>query len=110
LGAAARSTITDPDNEILLSVASVWEIAIKHSRHRMPGLSMTPELFIGSRIDDYDLEPLAISMTHAFAAGRLPHIHRDPFDRMLVAQSQVEGVPIVTSDANIARYDVEVIW
>lgn len=96
---------------MVVSVVVAWEISIKAALNRMPELKgLTPEEYVPSRMRGYDFEPLSIAFAHAFRVAHLPSIHRDPFDRMLIAQAQVEGLPIVTSDANIARYDVEVIW
>ena len=110
LGARARAAITDGSNEVLLSSAVAWEIAIKHARGRLPELQDTPESYIHSRIGALSLEPLPITIAHAVAAGGLPEVHADPFDRMLIAQALTEGVPILTSDPQIASYDVETIW
>ena len=109
LSRQARHVIEDPANEIFFSAASAWEIAIKHARGRLD-LPEPPDSFIVSRVTRLRLEPLPVEISHALRAGGLPQLHRDPFDRILVAQAQVEGIPILTSDANIARYDVEVIW
>lgn len=91
-------------------MVTAWEIAIKYALGRIPELGDPPEVYIPARMDRYDFAPLAIAMAHAFQVAHLPPIHRDPFDRILVAQAQVERLPIVTADPNIGRYDVEVIW
>jgi PIN domain nuclease of toxin-antitoxin system len=111
LSPAAREFIEDGANEILLSAASAWEIAIKAAKG--PGHLGLPEPapeFVNSRMAKHGFQPLPITMNHALLAGSLPPFHRDPFDRLLVAQAQIERLPIITSDPDISRYDVEVLW
>ena len=105
----ARELIEDADNEIMLSVASVWEIAIKvgSGRLELPG---PIDDYVPDRLKRHGFSVLSLDVPHALHAARLPPIHRDPFDRLLVAQAQVEGIPIVTSDPAIAQYDIETIW
>lgn len=105
----ARETILGSDNEILLSAVTAWEIAIKAGK----GLLRLPEPladYVPSRMALDAMQPLPVEMTHALHVAALPRHHNDPFDRLLIAQAQVEGVPILTSDPNIARYDVEIVW
>lgn len=109
LSSRARSTIAEPDNQVFLSSASAWEIAIKHGRGLLR-LPERPDEYVLSRMLADGIDGLSIGLAHGLRAGELPDIHRDPFDRILVAQAQVERIPILTSDANIARYGVEVIW
>ena len=109
LGKDALDVISDGENDVFLSAVSAWEIAIKHSRGRLPEVS-DPDSYVASWMARYGFQPLLITIRHALRAGPLPLLHRDPFDRMLVSQSQIEGLPILTSDPNIARYEVEVIW
>jgi len=88
-----------------VSVATVWEIEIKRRLGKLVAPDDLPEaLSVGG------YRPLAISLDHAVLAAGLPSHHRDPFDRMLVAQAMVEGLTIVTGDSRIARYDVPVLW
>jgi PIN domain nuclease of toxin-antitoxin system len=84
-----------------VSAASIWEIEIKRATGRL-----TAPDDVGERALEEGYEPLPISFEHALAAGRLPAFHRDPFDRMLVAQARVEGLTLATSDPEIARYDI----
>ena len=109
LSPSARAFIADGTNDLVLSAATAWEIAIKHTKGQLQ-LPDLPEAYVASRIGLDGLDPLAIELSHAIRAGTLPPIHRDPFDRLLVAQSQLEDLPILTSDPNIARYGVSVIW
>ena len=104
-----RDLLGDGTNEVALSLASVWEIAIKVGVGRMD-LPDAVERYIPERLRHDGFELIPIEPRHAFRAGTLPRIHGDPFDRMLVAQAQVEGIPILTADPAISRYDVETIW
>jgi PIN domain nuclease of toxin-antitoxin system len=104
----ARSVIEDPDNNVFLSVVSAWEIAIKAGQGRL--VMAPPEHAIPEFVERYRLDVLPVELRHALRVGALPPIHPDPFDRLLVAQSQVERMPLVTSDAVLGRYDVETIW
>lgn len=103
-----RALVTAPENELFLSAASAWEIAIKHALGRLR-LPMEPAEYVPSRLAATGTVPLPIQHVHALRVGQLPRHHRDPFDRMLVAQAQVEGLPILTADPQFAPYDVEVL-
>ena len=109
LSPRAREVIRDGDNTLFLSAASGWEIAIKAKldRLRLPG---NLELFVIEHMSLNAITSLPIHLSHALHVYTLPDHHRDPFDRMLIAQSQLEKLPIVTKDPQIARYPVEVIW
>jgi PIN domain nuclease of toxin-antitoxin system len=100
--------VTAPDSELLLSAASAWEIAIKHSLGRLR-LPMDPAEYVPSRMAATGTSPLSIHHSHALRVSQLPPHHRDPFDRMLIAQAQVEGLPILTADPQFAAYAVEVL-
>jgi PIN domain nuclease of toxin-antitoxin system len=103
-----QAHVTAPENELLLSAGSAWEIAIKHALGRLR-LPMEPSEYVPSRLAATGTVPLAIDHRHALRAGQLAPHHRDPFDRILIAQAQVEAIPILTSDADFARYDVELL-
>jgi PIN domain nuclease of toxin-antitoxin system len=105
LPAAARTAIGDPASEVFVSAASAWEIAIKHALGRLdfPIAQMTAIL------DEAGFTPLGIEVAHGVIAGALPPHHNDPFDRILVAQAQHEGMTIVTVDTMIRRYAVAVL-
>jgi PIN domain nuclease of toxin-antitoxin system len=109
LSPPARDAISSETSEVLISVVTAWELAIKASNGRID-LPEPVDRYVPRRIRRYRLRVLDISLEHALRAASLPVIHRDPFDRMLVAQAQVEGIPIVTNDPAITRYDVETIW
>jgi PIN domain nuclease of toxin-antitoxin system len=102
LPANARSLMADPANELLFSVASLWEVAIKHGLGR-PSFRVEPGILRRALLDNAYVE-LPILSQHAVAVANLPPIHHDPFDRMLVAQANVEGAVLLTADANVARY------
>ena len=104
MDAQAREAIDDPDNEVFVSVVSVWEISIK----RFQGKLDVPVNFV-ERIRNANYTPLLANFDHADLAGRLPLHHRDPFDRMLVAQAQIEDLVMVTRDRFIPRYAVETL-
>jgi PIN domain nuclease of toxin-antitoxin system len=92
-----------------LSAASAWEIAIKYATGRL-SLSEKPDVFIPRVREESSIEPLEIDEESALHAGRLPVLHSDPFDRMLVAQAIVHGMTILTPDPEIERYGVRVLW
>ena len=106
LPARARQLIDDPDNELVLSVVSLWETAIKSARGR-------DEFQVDARLLRRNLlnngyEELPVTGEHAVAVVGLPPLHRDPFDRMLVAQAIVEGITLLTSDPRVAQYPAPV--
>ena len=96
--------LNDVDNEVFVSSVSIWEIAIKLASGR---LDPSPDLgIVLSAVERYGFYELSVNFRHAELAGSLPLHHRDPFDRMLVAQAQAEGLTLVTDDPQIARYEV----
>ena len=109
LSADARTIIEDGANDIYLSAVTALEIAIKASNGRLE-LPEAPGPFVRHRINAFGLVELPIRVDHGTLLAELPMLHRDPFDRILVAQAQAEALPILTSDPNIARYNVDVIW
>ena len=109
LSVEARSILQDGANELLFSTASAYELTIKAQSGRL-SLPEPPDSYVPNRLAANAFESLSIELAHALRAGSLPSIHRDPFDRMLVAQAQIEGLPILTADPAIGRYDVETIW
>lgn len=104
LRAETRALIASPDTEVWLSAASVWELGLKIARQK---------LSLGERFEEKlladGMEELAVTIAHARGAMALPPLHADPFDRMLIAQALAEGLVLVTSDREIARYDVPVL-
>jgi PIN domain nuclease of toxin-antitoxin system len=105
----ARELLSDGATEVSFSMASAWEIAIKVGGGRMV-LPEIVERYLPDRLRHHAFELMSIELPHVFRAGELPRLHGDPFDRMLVAQAQIEGLPILTADPAISRYDVETIW
>jgi PIN domain nuclease of toxin-antitoxin system len=105
----AREIIRDGRNELFLSAASGWEIAIKAGIGRLD-LQGEPEKLIPEQMLLNEIQGLPVQMSHALHVHALPEHHRDPFDRMLVAQCQLEEMPIITSDPQIAEYEIEVVW
>lgn len=104
-----KALLERADTALYLSSVVVWEIAIKRSIGKIT-LSSDLDQLISETIQQYRLIPLPISIPHGVRAGELPHLHRDPFDRMLVAQSIVEDIPIVTGDTLIQGYAVKTRW
>lgn len=92
------------DAEIYLSPVSIWEIEIK----RLKGHLELPDSF-ADEVVNAGYKPLPINTEHAKQAGRLPLIHRDPFDRMLIAQAKIEGLTVLTADAHFSSYDIPVL-
>ena len=109
LSAAARDVIDNLDNSVLVSAASAWEIATKHRLGKLPGAAIVAG-DARAAIEDHGFQPLAITVAHAERAGRLPGPHRDPFDRMLIAQSLAHDLPLVTNESLFDRYGVRRIW
>lgn len=106
--ATTLALLRDPASEPLLSAASVWELSIKAALGKLT-LPGEPEAVIPEMMARTRVTPLPILPTHALRAGTLPPHHRDPFDRMLVAQAQLEAVPILTADRALRAYAVEVV-
>ena len=102
LSAPGRKLLRSPENELLFSAASLWEVAIKHSLGRVD-FQVEPSVLRRGLIDNGYVE-LPITSQHAVAVDALPDIHRDPFDRLLLAQAQCEGAMLVTADKVLARY------
>lgn len=105
MGARARETIEAGNRTLFFSVASVWELAIKQALGKLE----LPDSLLGTlRAEGFS--ELEISSDHALRAGALPRHHGDPFDRMLVAQAQSEGLTLVSGDERMAPYGVPVLW
>ena len=109
LSLPAREAITKAENEIFLSVASAWEISVKTRLGKLT-LPSDVESFLPDQIQRNAISILPIGLAHALRVSRLPIHHRDPFDRMLVAQAQAEKLTLVTADASIRLYDVKLCW
>jgi PIN domain nuclease of toxin-antitoxin system len=105
----ASELFEDPDNEIYLSSVSTWEIAIKHMLRKLP-LPEPPAKFIPTQRKHHGIDSLALDEEATLYLTRLPVLHRDPFDRMLVCQAVVQNLVILTPDELINQYPVRTIW
>lgn len=109
LSATAQDLIAAPANEVFVSAATAWEIAIKHGLGKLT-IPDPPSLYVPDRIHRNGFDSLPISVEHALHVNTLPHHHSDPFDRVLVAQAVVEGMTLLTKDPLITPYPVTVAW
>jgi PIN domain nuclease of toxin-antitoxin system len=109
LSRRAQNALSSTENELFLSVVSSWEIILKVQAGKLK-LPAAAAVYIPARLAHYGIESLPLTLAHILAAETLPAHHRDPFDRMLVAQGQVERLPIVTHDPQIQKYGVETFW
>lgn len=109
LSVGAQATLADPRNELYLSVASVWELAIKTGNKKL-SLTDPLDLFVRKWTKAYQLALLPIETDHALAVTGLPAHHRDPFDRILLAQTLIEGMTLVSGDSKLAPYAVPILW
>ena len=109
LSEAARAAIVDQGNQLFVSAGTIWEIAIKHSLGKLE-LSQPLRDWLLSALDDLDAIVLPITVQHVGCQATLPFHHRDPFDRLLAAQSAVEQMPVVSRDSVFDSYDVQRIW
>ena len=103
-----REIIEDTENTIIFSVVSAWEIAIKYTVNKLK-LPATPEKYIPQRLQTSYMEIMPIQLGHVLYVSNLPPYHNDPFDRLLIAQAQIERLPILTQDKKFTAYDVEII-
>lgn len=108
LNPEAAALLSDRETEIVLSAASVWEIAIKSALGKLRVSETDDSVF--EMIEHEEVTHLPILHSHARHVANLPKYHRDPFDRLLIAQAQLEKLPILTADDEFLRYDIEVLW
>lgn len=109
LSRQARDAFLDAENQLYLSAASYWEICIKRSIGKLVLADGWQEALDREMLAN-DIRWLPIEKTHCLSVAELPWLHRDPFDRLLIAQAQHEGMAILTADANIQQYDVATLW
>ena len=109
LTAAAREAFVDPDNDVFLSAASTWEIAVKHALGKLP-LPESPDRLVPALRREHGIESLPLDEESALHLVRLPNLHRDPFDRMLVCQALVGGMVVLTPDPMVTQYPVRSLW
>jgi PIN domain nuclease of toxin-antitoxin system len=107
-GSETRKLLLAPGNELYLSAASSWEIAIKYALGKLP-LPEPPTTYVPSRMQSSGVIGLAIEHAHALHVDSLPALHRDPFDRLLIAQAQLEAMSILTADRALALYPVTIL-
>ncbi len=108
LSSKALAVFRDPETTVLVSAVCAWEIAIKHKAGRLDARDLVTKF--ESRLERERFAELPITVTHAIRAGLLKESHKDPFDRMLIAQAQCEDIPVVTTDKRFEEYDVQRIW
>jgi len=109
LSKGARRLFIDPANEVFLSAVSAWEISVKHGLGRLP-LPELPEKCIPFQRETHGIEALALEEEAALYLNRLPSMHRDPFDRMLICQAIVHSMVILTPDELVTQYPVRSLW
>lgn len=110
LSELARETISDGNNETFLSAVSAWEIAIKASLGKLGGVPDDLEEFLDEQLLVGGFEVLPVRLAHAVGVRHLPYHHRDPFDRLLVAQALQEGMPLISRDGALGPYPVRLLW
>ena len=109
LSTAAKDVMVDDDNELFVSPASFWELAIKISQRKY-AIPKPLDTFLNTILDEQNFNVVPISVAHVASVSSLPFHHKDPFDRMLVAQSLVQDWPIVSKDDSLDAYGVNRIW
>ncbi len=109
LSAVARRTIAPTEQEILVSLVSLWELAIKIGKGNLPRVGSSIQQVL-REMSEQSLEVLPVRIPHLLRLERLPHLHKDPFDRLLIAQALEENLPVVTTDRIFSAYGVHVIW
>ena len=106
---SARRLIGAARNEVLFSAVSAWEIVVRAALGKLT-LPESPEHFVPNQLRENAFVALPVTVSHTLAVGRLPDLHRDPFDRLLIAQAILEDLTLVTRDEEIAKYPVPVAW
>jgi PIN domain nuclease of toxin-antitoxin system len=109
IAGAVRAELAETSAQLMLSAVSSWEIAVKYALGKLP-LPEPPSTYVPSRMRHDGVDGLAISHAHTLHVAGLPHHHGDPFDRLLVAQAQLEDLTLVTADPKLTSYDVPVLW
>ena len=105
LSVPACAAIGDPANDVLISTAALWELTIKSSSGKLALPAHIETMVVGE-----GFSILSVSLAHLRRLGALPRHHRDPFDRMMIAQALAEGIPIATGDRAFAAYGVQIVW
>lgn len=104
-----RKLVADPANDVYVSAATAWEIAVKHGLGKLE-LPAPPDVFVPTRREWYDFESLPLNEASALQLRRLPPLHRDPFDRLLICQAIEHGMTLLTPDRLISEYPVRISW
>ncbi|MGA8492060.1 MAG: type II toxin-antitoxin system VapC family toxin [Terriglobales bacterium] len=105
----ARDVMVDVSHDVFLSAVTSWEVAIKAASGKLQ-IPEPPDLYVPRRMASQGLRPLAVSHQHALAVHALPSHHRDPFDRLLIAQAKVENMTLISADRMFDRYPVQLLW
>jgi len=105
----SRAVLADLRNHVFLSAVTSWEVAIKSAAGKLK-LPEAPGTYVPRRMVDQGLRPLPVSHQHALAVFGLPHHHHDPFDRLLISQSNLEDMILITADRMIEKYPVQILW
>lgn len=108
LSADVRDAVRDPDSEVYLSVVSIWEVIIKHKLGKLP-LPERPETYLPKQRDLHQITSLALDESSVSQLAKLPMLHRDPFDRMLICQALQNGLTLATVDMAVREYSVSVM-
>ena len=103
------TTIANPDNDLFLSLTSIWEMQIKIQLGKLELSDALPDVLRTQQVDN-NLQILTINLDHIWSLENLPYHHRDPFDRLLIAQAQTEGMTLVSADKVFDLYDVDLLW
>jgi PIN domain nuclease of toxin-antitoxin system len=109
LSLRAREAIVAPGNDVFLSAVSTWEIAVKHALRRLP-LPEAVDKFVPEQRERHGVESLPLEEEATLHLPRLPTLHRDPFDRMLICQAIAHGLTVVTPDRDVRQYPVRTLW
>lgn len=105
----ASAALTSPDSELFVSAATAWELATKHRIGKLPGAeTFLPDF--AELLAESGVTPLRVEVAHALEAGRMPGVHSDPFDRILVAQAKAHGLAVITAERVFRDYGLDVIW
>jgi PIN domain nuclease of toxin-antitoxin system len=103
------TVVANPDNDLFLSLTSIWEMQIKIQLGKLELRDALPDILRTQQVDN-NLQILTINLSHIWALGNLPYHHRDPFDRLLIAQAQIEGMTLVSADGVFDLYEVDLLW
>lgn len=106
---ATRTVVSDPQNDVLVSAVSAWEVAVKHRSGKLP-LPEQPETLLPRERERHGFRSLALDEASALHLPRLPLLHKDPFDRMLVCQAVEHGLTLVTPDRTLRQYPIRTLW